>query len=484
MIELLKTKSGHLTLIAIHLVLGVFLKFAPIVISLAYLTMFVWFAFEVVYLRDRHSRAGFYALYLMGFEMVYRMAGGSFSWELGKYVSILILLIGIIVGPRKYISYTFLFLFILLIPSIFLSESSSPESLRKIILFNLSGPLSLVFAGFYFYRRPVNIDDYIRQLKFAFLPAFTIIAALSVVANVATLEFTSLQSSFEAAGGFGPNQVSTVLGWFILLALLYKVNNNLITPFNWLDWIILFYLFLRALITFSRGGVMGCVLALSGAVLVLYFSSPGFRGKMKKATPYLIFGIVFLIGVFVFANKITNNYLLYRYQGYSTNEILRGAKDKGGGSILTGRDRIMEADIKVFLDHPVLGVGYGMGEKYRAMYFRYSAAAHTEFSRLLSENGILGLLYMLIGMIVLPIIHFIRVRDTTSRFFFVGFYLLSMFTMFHAAMRLALPGILFGAAFMHVLAANRKQENQRPSNQESLAIEEEVLSLDLNRANA
>ena len=459
MIELINTKKWFLLFIGIHLALGVAVKFATSIVGMIYPAVFVLLVCDVFITRDRNSRAGFYALYLMGLEMVYRMAGAPFSWELGKYVSILILLIGVMVGRRKYISWTFVLLLILIIPAIFFSENDNPERLRKMIMFNISGPLSLVCSGFYFYCRPIYESDYIKQIKFSFLPAFTTCAALSVMANIADLEFISLQSNVEAAGGFGANQVSTVLGWFILLGLLLKFNQNKITPYGWLDWVVLFYLLLRAFLTFSRGGVMGAVLALVGSIAVLYFSSAAFKVRLKKLAPYILLGLAFLVGVFFIANSITKGMLMFRYRGFTTNEMKLGAKEHSG-SMLTGRGEIMEGDYHAFLTSPLFGVGVGMGEKFRAAFYGHAVAAHTEFARLLSEHGTFGILFMLLGMIFLPVRHFFREKGLIARYFFIAFYLIGMFTMFHAAMRLALPGILFGASFMHIVRDEKEDEEE------------------------
>ena len=460
MIELINSKRLYIIFIGIHLVLGVAVKFAASIVGLAYPLILALLVYDVFITRDRNSRAGFYAIYLMGLEMVYRMAGAPFSWELGKYASIIILLVGVLSGRRKYISWTFVLLLILIIPAMFFSEHHNPERVRKMIMFNISGPLSLVFSGFYFYSRPVYESDYIRQIRFSFLPAFTSCAALSVMANIAALEFTSLQSNSEASGGFGANQVSTVLGWFILLGLLLKFNKSKITPYEWLDWGVIFYLLLRALLTFSRGGVMGAVLALIGSVTVLFFLNAVFRKQLKKLAPYILLGLAFLVGVFFVANNITNGMLMLRYRGFSTSEMEAGAKNHSG-SVLTGRGEIMRGDYHAFLEEPFWGVGLGMGEKFRAIYYGHAAAAHTEFARLLSEHGTFGILFMLIGMICLPISHFFKEKGLLARYFFVAFFLLSMFTMFHAAMRLALPGILFGAAFMHIVPDEEEEEEEQ-----------------------
>lgn len=456
MIKLLDYKSGYVALIVLHLFLGAMLKYAPGIVALAYPLFFLLFWLDVVYRLDSDARAGFYALYLVGYEMLYRMAGAPYSWELGKYASIILLVTGLVIGGRRYFPWIFIFLLVLLLPAIFLTEHSDPARRLDMVMFNISGPLSLIASGLYFFGRRLPASTFFHQLKWAFLPAFAVIMALSTVASLATIEFTSVQSSAAASGGFGPNQVSTVLGWFILLALLYKINGAAITPFKWLDWLMLFYLVLRALLTFSRGGVLGSVLALLGAVAVLYFSYYGFRRRLVQSLPWVLVGLAFFVGVFLFANHLTNNYLLFRYQGLSTTEALTGERSSGG-SLLTGRDKIIAADIKVFTEHPGFGVGYGMGAIYRARYYGSEAAAHTEFARLLSEHGVVGLIFMLVGMLGLPLYFFFRYRDPMTRCFFVAFYLLSMFTMFHAAMRLALPGVVFGAAFMWVASRGKEE---------------------------
>ena len=450
MIDLINTKKGQIILICFHFVLGLTVKYAATITALVYAGMFAAFCLDVFITRDRDSRAGFYCLYLMGMEMVYRMVGAPFSWELGKYVSILILLVGILFGRRKYISYTFVFLLILLIPAIVLTEHPEPDRVRKMIMFGISGPLSLVFSGLYFYHRPILEETFVTKLKFSFLPAITICVALSVVANIADLEFTSLQSNSRAAGGFGANQVSTILGWFILLALLLKFNKNKLTPFEWLDWVIIFYLVLRGFLTFSRGGIMGSIMALMCSMAILYVTDHAYRKLIKKLIPYILLGVCFLVGVFYVANNITGGMLLFRYKGYSTSEMKAGTKQEDS-TMLTGRDDIMGADMIAFKENPLWGTGVGMAEEYRIIHYGAAAAAHTEYTRLLSEHGFFGILFMLIGMIILPIVHFFREKGLIARYFFIAFLFISMFTMFHAAMRLAMPGILFGIAFVHII---------------------------------
>jgi O-antigen ligase len=62
----------------------------------------------------------------------------------------------------------------------------------------------------------------------------------------------------------------------------------------------------------------------------------------------------------------------------------------------TGRDLILKADLYTFLHHPVFGVGIGMAATYRRLFFSRAIEAHTEFSRLLAEHGVFGLVALVL----------------------------------------------------------------------------------------
>ncbi len=443
-------------LVLLHVGIGAAGNYNGPIVGVFYLTMFLIFSIDVVMSRDSESKAGFYALYLMGFEIVYRMAGTTFSYEFGKYISSLILVLGVIVGRRKYVPWVYIGALLLLVPALFLVEAQETDRIRKMILFNLSGPLCIVFSGLYFYKRKVDVRHFYKGMQFAFLPAFSLIVLLSLKAGLSTLQFESISSNPEASGGFGANQVSSAIGWFVFLALVVKVQRRNVTPFNLLDWGILLLLVIRGLLTMSRGGMMSAVLGLLVAVFYYYYVNHRFRITVFKLFPYILMGILLLgIGVW-YANKISNNYLLYRYQGKTTREVTEGIVSENK-SYLTGRDDIMKGDLAAFMEFPVLGVGYGMSDVYHLAYFGSAAAAHTEFARLLSENGSLGLIFMIILFIVLPLKYFFSVRSVLSKYFMIAFFIVSMTTMFHGAMRLSLAGIVYGASFM-VLVESKKEE--------------------------
>ncbi len=450
----------NIWIILLHVIAGFAFKSFPMGITGFYSLAFMYFVFDILKSRDGENRAGFYALYLVGFEICYRVGGYHVSYELGKYLSSLILLIGLLFR-RQSNSVVFLFLLFLLVPAMFLTESLESGRARKMILFNFSGPLSLLMSGAYFYSRKIKVEHFNKWVKVALLPSITLLVGLSIKSSLSSMSFESVQSSASASGGFGPNQVSTALGFLFMLLLMMKIQKLKFTKYAILDWLILAFLLIRGLLTLSRGGILASGLALSAALGVYYVGNPGFRRFVISRMRYIFLGFIGFLAVIYFANAVSDNFLYYRYMGFSTKEALTGERD-GERSYLTGRDKIMEDEISAFMVYPILGHGFGMSAEYRLKQFDYHLVAHTEFTRLLSEHGILGGFFMLIAFLIIPVRRFIYCPNTLTKFYFVGFFVISMMTMFHGAMRLALPGILYGFSLMTIITPKKK--NKAPLN--------------------
>jgi hypothetical protein len=449
----LRNRNTLLLVTILHVLLGASGHYVSGVPGYFYLLITCFFIFDIIRNRDQNYRAGFYALYIMGFEIVYRISGANIAWEAGKYFSVVVLLAGLIAGKRKDFPWVFVLLGMLLIPSIFLSSDPEPGRTRELIMFNFTGPFLLVLSGTYFMGRKSQWADFVNGFRLAFLPAVSLVVLISLNSGLGDLEFNSIVSNERAAGGFGANQVSTLLGWFLLLAFLFRIEGVRLTPFVWGDWGMIAILLIRGLVTMSRGGMMAAAISLLVGITVLLFGEKSFRLKTRKMTPYILVALLFLGGLIWYTNRLTNNFLLYRYQGLSTEEVMTGRTGNDSG-YLTGREDIMAGDIAAFMQHPVFGVGYGMAASWHAMFYGMDEpAAHTEYTRLLSENGLLGVIFLFIAFIFLPVMHYFRNPSVRIRYLFLVLLLVSMLTMFHAAMRLALPGVLYGAAFLSV---NRK----------------------------
>ena len=115
----------------------------------------------------------------------------------------------------------------------------------------------------------------------------------------------------------------------------------------------------------------------------------------------------------------------------------------------SGRIQIMLIDLQIFYDNILFGVGPGQAVQLRKDYgYRKFVSAHSEFTRLLSEHGILGLLSIL--CIILMTLIDLRKRNREEKCIQLGMALLALLTMSHSAMRLAMPGFIFGLAFIRI----------------------------------
>jgi O-antigen ligase len=108
----------------------------------------------------------------------------------------------------------------------------------------------------------------------------------------------------------------------------------------------------------------------------------------------------------------------------------------------TGRLELFLIDIQIWLQNPWLGVGVGVSPIYHPLFGGIESAAHTEYSRVLAEHGILGIGSLLI-LGFLCIRAFFRSRSNLARGFLAGTSLWSLAEMAHSAMRISAISIVF-----------------------------------------
>ena len=151
----------------------------------------------------------------------------------------------------------------------------------------------------------------------------------------------------------------------------------------------------------------------------------------KRHIVPLLFGMIFVAAIYIvwllpWMNSFTAGTLEERYTDLRSS----------------GRVDIVRDDLRIFKEHPFLGVGPGMAAGYRYLYYT-GAAAHTEFSRMLAEHGLLGLA----AIILLIVIAIRNIRSATQRegkAITVSLLVWSISFMFINAMRLVAPAFLFG----------------------------------------
>lgn len=78
------------------------------------------------------------------------------------------------------------------------------------------------------------------------------------------------------------------------------------------------------------------------------------------------------------------------------------------------------------------------------------AAAHIEYSRLLAEHGIFGVMAILI-IVLFPVNVFFNLKSPDNKVILIICIVFVFITLGHAAMRTAAPGFVYGLAFLNIV---------------------------------
>ncbi|MFL0682926.1 MAG: O-antigen ligase family protein [Algoriphagus aquaeductus] len=404
--------------------------------------------------------------YLTSFELLARMSQTSpfIPYELGKYLLCLMLIIGVF--KFGFNSYLGLIMVVLILPSIFFDLSGKVD--KQGLIFNLMGPINVGLAIWFFYGKSITKIQLIKLLRISLLPLISVLSSIIFKSpSYDELEFT-LGASFATSGGGGSNQVSTLLGIGIFISFLFLINKWKITGNRILDFGLFFLFGFQGLLTFSRGGIIGGVL---GILVILFFimlsaESDKRRYKLPKLGKIFVLAAILLMITFQVADNLTGGLLGLRYLG-ETEGTLAGTKEKSIDSITTGRFNIFMEDLELWEENLVLGVGVGASSYLRGGSQFY--LSHVELSRLLSEHGILGLLYFIILMYLM--IRLIKSKKPPmEKGILVALFLIAIYTTFHAAMRTYLTPWFIGLSLMEIKypklgSKTSKKEVSKESNQ-------------------
>ena len=435
--------SRMLLLSIIHLAMGFVVSNYKFISTFWGLGILFYGILNIIRYKNRFEEASIFSAYIVGLEVMLRTVGASVLWEFGKYASILLLITGILVEGAKHLRInTLSVLYILcLLPSIYLIPDNGFTQLRFSISANLSGPLCLFFSFLYFRRKIFQSYDLINTFKALILPICSQIGLIFARApSYDNLTFSS-EANFQLSAGYGPNQVSTLLGIGIIIIGITKIFELKIYKYNVYDYIFASVSIGLALLTFARGGVVAPMFA----ILVGIFISIRSNEDNIKITRYMYL-ILIVVGLSYFASILTQGLIDRRYMELANMGVWQGS--------LTGRTKIMAIDLNIFLNHPIMGVGPGAAHKLRYEYgYGAAVAAHSEFTRMLAEHGIFGLI-SIFSIMSLSIIEYYK-RDNVNKVLLACFSTFSLLTMFHSAFRIALAGYIYGLSYV-IFKINRK----------------------------
>ncbi len=441
-------KYGYI--IGFHVLLGFLFFVLPIFSKLYCAAILIFGSYLIIRNKNRNEEALYAAAYIVGAEVLMRMTGGNLLYEIGKYGVIIFILIGMFFKGFSRNAVAYWFYLVLLIPGVVIAitDLDYDENLRKSITFNISGPLALGIAALYTYQRKVTIKQLNLILLCIGLPIISCATYLFFYAPDLQTVITGTESNFATSGGFGPNQVATMLGLglFIFFSrMLFSSPNTIFLLINAAIAVMVGY---RGLVTFSRGGMITGILMLAVLLFFTYFKINS-RGKSKIGV-FLVFILFAIFGLFSYSAIQTSGLITNRY----ANQDARGRVKE---SNLTGREEIMKSEIDFFFQKPIFGVGVAMGAKLRGDDSGLTVLSHNELTRMLAEHGSLGILALFI-LLFTPMILYLDNPNHLYLFCFLTFWLL---TINHAAMRLAVPGFIYALALLKVVRTDEKPSLHR-----------------------
>ena len=192
---------------------------------------------------------------------------------------------------------------------------------------------------------------------------------------------------------------------------------------------------MQSALTFSRAGIYYAIASIVAGCILL---TRNLRSAIQMS---VILGALFLLGYYV---------VFPRLDEYTGGALLARFED----TRLTGRAEIMDADVKIMEENPILGIGVGQAMSERARFFK-GFAAHTEFTRLLSEHGSLGCLAVLL-LVIMGIRNVVVARTNRGRAVAASLVAYSFCFMSGNGMRMVLPSFVFGLAAVTLATDSRR----------------------------
>lgn len=437
--------STYIKLVLIHLFIGLAVYFIP-VISKLYAIAIILVGYRYVILRKNANNEALYmAAYLVGAEVFLRMTQGNFFEQYAKYGVMGVLIIGMIYRGFSKNSIFYWIFGILLLPGVFLSffTLNFDTDIRKAITFNIIGPVTLMISAIYCYQRKITFEQVKKIIDMLAYPLMATLVYMYLYTPSVKDVVTNTESNFETSGGFGPNQVSTILGLGIFLFFIKIVLNSKTIAIQLINILLFIIITFRGIVTFSRGGIItGFVMIIIVTILLLFYTKSYAKSKILLL---VVFGTFSLLGIWVYSSIQTGGLIDKRY----ANQDARGREKL---SKLTGRERLIESEFKMFLDNPVFGIGVGKNKEYRLETTGVDAASHNEITRMLAEHGMFGL-FALIILLITPMVLYLNNQQNIFVFSFVVFWIL---TINHAAMRLAAPAFIYALSLLKVSFTNEE----------------------------
>jgi len=430
----------YITLILLHALIGIILYFFNSLSIVYAISIPAIGLYYIMKNQNKNNEVLFVSAYIVGSEVFLRMTGGSLLYESAKYEVMIFLALGMFYSGFSKNAIPYWIYLLLLLPGVFIAvETLNLETnLRKAIAFNISGPICLGIASIYCYNRKILLSQLSNILLTLALPVFsTTIYLILYAPNLKDL-LMGTGSNMETSGGFGPNQVATVLGigMFIFFSrLLLESKTKLLIIVN---IVVLFNITYRGFVTFSRGGMLTGFIIIILLLVYVYFNVKTY--KKIKLLGFFSFMIIALVFTWLYTSNQTGGLINKRY----ANQDAAGRVKE---SNVSGREDIWDSEIADFIDHPVFGIGVGKALEVRQeKYGGVIIASHSEVSRTIAEHGTLGIIALLIVFITPIFLNF----NNKQHIYMISLLLFWLLTISHSAMRIAAPAFIYSLTLLKV----------------------------------
>jgi hypothetical protein len=441
-----KEELSYIYLILLHAFLGVLVFVLPFISKIYTIAILAFGIYYIIKTKNRNNEALVMSAYVVSVEVLLRMTDGMLLNEFGKYSILIFMFLGMIYSGFNNKGFLYWIFLLLLIPGVILATLTLDldTDVRKAIAFNLSGPVCLGFSAIYCYQRQLSFDRLLGVITAFSLPLISVAVYLFLYTPSVKAVVTGTQSNFETSGGFGPNQVSTILGLGVFIFFVQLVLNSRSKLMQIINGSFVLVFAFRGIVTFSRGGILTALVMVLIFLMVLYFQA---NNKTRfKIGLIIILSFVAGLGVWGYSSLQTNGLINKRY----ANQDARGREKK---SKLSGREDLIASEMQMFWDNPILGVGVGRNKELREKETGIVSASHNEITRMLAEHGSLGLIDLMI-LLFTPLVLFMLNRQNILALSFLVFWLL---TINHAAMRLAAPAFVYALSLLKVYTVDPRK---------------------------
>jgi hypothetical protein len=437
--------------LGLHAAFGLGAGFSPPPLASLHAYIVPLIALWLVGVRRDVEAVGCIAAYIAASDVLWRMTGAGVPWEWSKILLIVIMLTAMVrvIRRPRHLGLPLAFL-ALLVPSVVVTieRFGFLGGGRERLSFVLGAHVVLALSVIVFSNLKVE-----RQTLAGIL--WVVVGPVLAVNTIATVGTVGLQSSdfvgdlsnSAASGGYGPNQVSALIG-VGAMACMFLVLLDRRPVLRVLAASLAVWFLAQSALTFSRGGTFNLVVAL---VVTLPFFLRTAQMAARFLAVAVVVGLVIAFAVVPAIQHITGNQFGQRFTS----------------SDPTLRTDLIRAELHIWGDNLAFGLGVGMEEltiKDRGATLRNEypkTSSHTEYTRMLAEHGVLGLLAIL-SLFAMAVRAVRSQRVPLGRAFSVFLMAWCATEVGHSATRLALSGFLFGFAAV-VLVPDGSLRSPAPS---------------------